>query len=34
MKIGILSESKVDEAAYRILVESILEQSVDLYKDY
>ena len=34
MKIGILSESKVDEAAYRILVESILGQSVDLYKDY
>ena len=34
MRIGILSESKVDEAAYKILVESILGQSVDLYKDY
>lgn len=34
MRIGILSESKVDEAAYKILVESILGQPVELYKDY
>ena len=34
MKIGILSESKVDEAAYKILVESILGHPVDLFKDY
>ena len=34
MKIGILSESDIDEAAYKILVESVLGQSVDLYKDY
>ncbi|MCH8260560.1 MAG: hypothetical protein IIC46_10185 [Planctomycetes bacterium] len=34
MKIGILSESEVDEAAYKILVESILGHPVDLFKDY
>ena len=34
MKIGILSESKVDEAAYKILVESVLGHPVDLFKDY
>ena len=34
MRIGILSDSKVDEAAYKILVESVLGHSVDLYKDY
>ncbi len=34
MKIGILSESKVDEAAYKILVESVLGQPVDLFRDY
>ena len=34
MKIGILSESDIDEAAYKILVESILGHPVDLFKDY
>ena len=34
MKIGILSESEVDEAAYKILVESVLGHPVDLFKDY
>ena len=34
MKIGILSESKVDEAAYKILIESVLGQPVDLFRDY
>ena len=34
MKIGILSESKVDEAAFKILVESILGHPVDHFKDY
>lgn len=34
MKIGILSESKVDEAAYKILVESILDRPVEIMKSY
>ena len=34
MKIGILSESKNDEAAYKILVESILNRPVEIMKSY
>ncbi|MCH8211438.1 MAG: hypothetical protein IIB99_08695 [Planctomycetes bacterium] len=34
MKIGILSESKVDEAAYKILVESVLDRPVEIMKSY
>ncbi len=34
MKIGILSESKVDEAAYKILVESILDRPIEIVKSY
>ena len=34
MKIGILSESKVDEAVYKILVESILDRPVEIMKSY
>lgn len=34
MKIGILSEWDTDEAAYKILVESILERPVEIVKSY
>ena len=34
MRIGILSESEVDEAAYKILVQSILDKPVEIIKSY
>ncbi|MCH8822127.1 MAG: hypothetical protein IH984_01340 [Planctomycetes bacterium] len=34
MRIGILSESKVDETAYKILVEGILDKPVEIIKSY